>query len=313
MNVLSVCPPLRALLVALAVLAPAPAVAAGAMGAAVPPEARIVSLHFYATEALLELGLSEQVVGIDIMSRSYYDAALDRSFAELPVIGHWADLSAESVLALQPTLVVGTERSGPETAVRQLQGATEVLLLDPRDDLAGALARVGQLAAHLGLEGRAAALEAEMAAVRAELAARTAAVEPVGALALASHGGVERVCGRGPHETLLELAGLTNLAPQVSACEELSREALVGIDAEVLVFSNPETFDFFGGHEGLSAHPVFGRTEAVLQERYIVLGSAEQVLGVGLRTPSFALALHEAVYGHEGPVVIERDLAVAPL
>lgn len=276
-------------------------------------QTRIVSLHFYATEALLELGLSEQVVGIDIMSRSYYDPKLDVAFEGLPVVGHWANISAESVLALAPTVVVGTERSGPEAALRQLAGATELLLIDGRDTLEGAVARIEQLARHFGLEARAEALRQEMAAVQAELAERAAAVTPLAGLALASHGGVERVCGQGPHQTLLEFAGIRNLLPDVRACEELNREVLIGFDAEVLVFSNPETFAFFGGHEGLSRHPAFGRMQAVQNRRYLVLGSAEQVLGVGMRTPSFALALHEAAYAHTGPVVITRELAIAPL
>jgi iron complex transport system substrate-binding protein len=287
--------------------------AATAAETPVDPAERIVSLHFYATEALLELGLSEQVVGRDVMSASYYDPEATFDFGELPSIGHWASIGAESVLALRPTLVVGTERSGPDTAIRQLQGATEVLLLDPRDDLEGALARVAQLAEHFGLEARAEALEAEMTAVQAELAERVAGVAPKPALALASHGGVERVCGRGPHETLLELAGLINLLPEVTACEELNAEALITLEPAVLVFSNPETFSFFGGHEGLTRHPALGRTPAVQGGRYVVLGSAEQVLGVGLRTPHFATALFSAAYEHDGAVRIERDLCVSPL
>ena len=62
---------------------------------------RIVSLNGTISEMLCDLGLEQQIVGVDITSN--YPASLKSK----PQVGHNINISAEGVLALQPALVIG--------------------------------------------------------------------------------------------------------------------------------------------------------------------------------------------------------------
>ena len=78
--------------------------------------ARIVTMTAGLTETVFALGLGDRVVGKDLSST--LEAA-----ADLPVVTSGHDVSAESVLALRPTLVLVDEDTGPTEALEQIAAA----------------------------------------------------------------------------------------------------------------------------------------------------------------------------------------------
>ncbi len=73
----------------------------------VPSTQRIVSLDGITTEILFAVGVGNQVVGRD--DSSYYPPEVLRR----PSVGYQFRLSAEGVLSLRPTLVIGREDVRP--------------------------------------------------------------------------------------------------------------------------------------------------------------------------------------------------------
>ena len=78
---------------------------------------RVVTAGASVTAIVQELGLAEQVVGIDSTSVPLLE---ERG---LPNVGYQRQLSAEGVLSLKPDVLLGTEEMGPPPVLAQLREA----------------------------------------------------------------------------------------------------------------------------------------------------------------------------------------------
>jgi iron complex transport system substrate-binding protein len=123
------------------------------------PAARIISLIPSATETLVALGAREQLVG-----RTRYDT--DSAVAALPSVGGGIDPSIETIISLQPDLVVSWE-SDKRMVLRETLGrlGVPVFILRSQDttDVLRGIERLGRLA------GRDSAANAVASRVRATL------------------------------------------------------------------------------------------------------------------------------------------------
>ena len=82
-----------------------------------PALPRVVSADASATELILAMELGHRLVGIDITSE------LPAGFGKLPSIGYHRNLSAEGLLSLAPTMVIGSEHMGPPPVINALTSA----------------------------------------------------------------------------------------------------------------------------------------------------------------------------------------------
>ena len=87
---------------------------------------RIVPLNGDIAETIFTLGLSSRVVGVDT-SALYPKRTVDR----LPKIGYQRTLSAEGILSLRPTVVIGSTEAGPPTVIEQIRAAGVPVLIIP--------------------------------------------------------------------------------------------------------------------------------------------------------------------------------------
>ena len=123
-------------LAALAVLSLAPA---GASTAAAPAQ-RVVSLVPSLTEDLFALGAGARVVGVSSFA-DYPPAA-----RHLPVVGTFASVDAERIVALRADLVLGIASQARMTAdVRRAGVPVHLLRDDTLDDVYANLRAVGEL------------------------------------------------------------------------------------------------------------------------------------------------------------------------
>ncbi|MEH6472717.1 MAG: cobalamin-binding protein [Halopseudomonas sp.] len=107
------------------------------------PAQRIISLAPHVTEVLFSAGAGDKVVGV--VSYSDYPPAA----SDLPLVGSYDRLDLESILALNPDLIIGWKSGNPQAALQQLQQLNiPVYLSEPRSflDIASNLNRFGQLA-----------------------------------------------------------------------------------------------------------------------------------------------------------------------
>jgi iron complex transport system substrate-binding protein len=263
---------------------------------------RIVSLNGDITEIIFALDMGDHLVGVD--SSATYPPDRVRNIAN---IGYQRRLNAEGILALDPTLVIGTDHAGPPDALDQVRsaGVAVVIVANP-PTLDSATHKITRVAQELGVAERGAALvarlEADLAAV---LAARAHAPSPPPrVLFLYLRGSeVQMVAGSATAaDAMITAAGGINVGAELGLTDLqlLNPETLVAARPDVLLV--PEHgLESVGGLDGLLAMQGIAATPAAQQHRVIAMDDL-YLLGMGPRTGH---ALHDLVMAlyptlHEG-------------
>ncbi len=118
---------------------------------------RIVSLNGDITEVVYALGLGDNLVAVDT-SATYPPQA-----RELPKIGYQRTLSAEGILSMQPTIVIGNENAGPPPVLTQLRAAgAPVVIINRADSIDSGLQKIRSVGRALGMAYKGEALAADV-------------------------------------------------------------------------------------------------------------------------------------------------------
>lgn len=244
---------------------------------------RLVSVHSSLTETIYRLGAQDTLVGTDTTSTFPEAAQHTRK------VGYMRTLSAEGLLALQPTAVLATDDAGPPVVLAQLRQTGVPVHLVPStwrfDDVLTKVRLVAQLTGRVA-QGRALAaeLQAEWQAVQArQPSVRTQAAPRV--MFVMAHGGGAMTAGRDtPAHAMLQLAGARNALEQVSGYRALNAESVVLAQPDV-VLTTTESLTFLGSAERLWQQAGLLHTPAARQQRLVAV-EGMSLLGFGPRMPS---------------------------
>ncbi len=244
---------------------------------------RIVVLNGDITEVVFALGLGENVAAVDT-SATYPPEAL-----ALPKIGYQRSLSAEGILSMEPSLVIGNTLAGPPEVIDQIRATgTAVVILDPTVTLAGAAAKIRNVAQTLGVsdagEEIASGLEMQIEEVK-EISAE--AQDKPSAVFLYMRG-LDSLFLAGQYDLSHELFEASGA---IGAAETLGvRDRFIPLTAESLAATNPDCIVVFssglqsvGGREGLLKIPGVAQTAAG-QEGCILDFDGQYFGGGGPRT-----------------------------
>ena len=255
---------------------------------------RLVVLNGTITEVVFALGLGDHVVGVDVTS-TYPPEAL-----ELPDVGVQIALSAEGVVALAPTLVLGTTFAGPPEVIEQVRGTgIPVLIIPDYNSLEDIEVKITRIATALGVPRRGEQLAAETLASIAEAAAiaEGPASSPRVAFVYLRGAQTQLIGGDGAGATsLIEAAGGIDVGVEAGV------EGFTAITPEALVTANPDVILVFstglesvGGVDGLLRIPGMAQTEAG-RNRAVVDFDGQYLLGYGPRTGAVLAELIAAIY-----------------
>ncbi|MEM8768233.1 MAG: ABC transporter substrate-binding protein [Pseudomonadota bacterium] len=226
------------------------------------------------TEILYALGAGDQIVGADRTS-NYPPEAL-----ELPQIGYVRNLSAEGVLSLSPTLVLGEDDMGPPDVVAQLERVgLPVIAVPEAFTREGVIAKVRCVASVVGR------VDAGEQLIRERLLGEDVAAgsdASRGLVILTLTEGAPIAAGRDTSgEGFLALAGATN-ALSFNGWKPVSAEAMAAAAPEFIVITE-RGLQAAGGLDGLLDHPALRLTPAAA-ERKVLAMDGMAMLGFGLRT-----------------------------
>jgi iron complex transport system substrate-binding protein len=256
---------------------------------------RIVSLNGDVTETVVALGLADHLVGVDASS------TFPESLASLPRVGYQRTLSAEGVLSLSPTVVVGDESAGPAAVLEQLRsaGVPVVIASDP-PTLGAPAVKLRTLGTALGVpeqgEALAADLEREIEAVRAR-AGQVNERPRVLFLYVRGASGTQLAAGS---ETgagiMIEAAGGLNAGAEAGLVgyQPLTPEAVVAANPDVLLLLSAG-LESVGGVDGLLQIGGLLQTPAGLQRRVVAMDDL-YLLGMGPRTAAALRDLQDALH-----------------
>lgn len=244
---------------------------------------RIVPLEGSISEIVFDLGLGDHVVGRDI-SATFPEAE------DLPLATRAHDVSAESVLALRPTLVLVDGDTGPAEAIDHIRNVgVPVVEIERPTSVDGIAPRIEQVARILGVSEAGVALAAETTD-RLE-AARTQVPdgEPpkVAFLYLRGQAGVYLLGGPGSGaDSMIEAAGGLDAGTAMGLDEPftpLTSEALVEAAPDVVLLTTTGLASV-GGVDGLVEIPGVAQTPAG-RDRRVATVEDGLLYSFGARTP----------------------------
>jgi iron complex transport system substrate-binding protein len=229
---------------------------------------RIVTLSGDLTEAVWKLGFGESVVATDVTT-IYPPEAVG-----LPVVGVGRFLTAEGVLAQDPTLVIGDTQTSPLETIEQIRSAgVPVVILEVPTTFEGLYEKIEGLSAALGVPDRGDVLVDE---IRSGIDAALSTAVP-----LTIEPGIAFVYSRGPDvmllfgsemttQPLIEAAGGIDVgaASGVTGTVSVTPEALVAAAPDVIIITS-EGLQALGGIEGVLDIPGFAETPAGRDRRIL--------------------------------------------
>ena len=240
------------------------------------------------TEIVYFLGAEERLVAVDTTSN--FPAAAQ----ELPSIGYVRALSAEGLLSLNPTLVLGEDDMGPPEVITSLETTgLPMVRVGETASAAGIVAKVRCVASVLGLAEHAEALIAARLTPIVEALGALSPAAPVRAVVLLGiRDGAPIGAGTGTSaHGVLAMAGAVNALAAFEGWKPVSLEAMADARSDFVVM--PERgIAAAGGVEEVLRHPAIAPSIAGREDRLIAVDGMA-LLGFGPRTLHTALRLAE--------------------
>lgn len=217
---------------------------------------RIISIGPATTELILALGGEQSLVATDISSVEPKN---------LPRVGYHRALSAEGILSLAPTRLIGSDEMGPPPALDQLRRAgVAVSVLETAPTLANLNQRIDTLAKLLNDPTAGAALKAEIQTQTDQLAAQAKQNKPLKVAFLLLHKGqpTSIAGGNTTASALLTLAGGINPVDQLSDYKPVSAEALIKLQPDLVLVSGRDWQQYQDPETVLAQVPALAATPA---------------------------------------------------
>ncbi|WP_102790372.1 hemin ABC transporter substrate-binding protein [Alcanivorax sp. MD8A] len=235
---------------------------------------RLISADAGATNMIVALGLADSLVAVDVTSPASGD------LAELPRIGYHRNLSAEGLLSLSPTHLVGTDHMGPDTTLSVLEGAgIELIRLPAAYSLPALESNLKTMAEALGREAQAQSLLDRFAAQTAELQTHSLKGNKV-AFILSARGGF-RLAGAGSNagQAMIDLLGADNVA-DFENYRTVSMESLLAMEPDVILVAGEMSGDPAAAL--LDSQPLLAHTPAGKRGHIYSVDGASLVAGLSL-------------------------------
>lgn len=255
---------------------------------------RIISAGAAITELINAMGAQEQLVAVDVTSQSLVSD-------DMPVLGYHRQLSAESLIALNPTRLLGSNEMGPKTTLDLIQQAgIEVDVVNSGETVDDLLARIKQVGELTQTEEEARVLQIQVQekvdSISQTLAQQT---EKKKVLFLMIHEGrPANVAGRNTTaDSVIRLAGAINpAAGAVESYKPISLEAMVEMQPDIILLSSRTLSQIGSADDLLKTMPLLAATPAGQNQVVVTIDGTALIGGLGLKSLSEAERLNQVFY-----------------
>lgn len=255
---------------------------------------RIISAGSAVTEILLALGAEETLIAVDVTSE------IPPSLA-VPNVGYHRQMSAEGLLALSPTLVIGSDEMGPDSTLQQLKTAgIKVEIVNNESSPQGLLNRIEQIATLTNRQSQANPLKKLVNQQIKQLTHNQpiASAQKKVLFLLLHEGRAANVAGRDTTpDSIIQLAGAINpAASQLSSYKPLSMEAMIEMQPDVILVSG-RSYQKMGGADAiLHSLPMLAATPAGEHKQILTIDGHALVGGLGFKSLAEAKRLNALLY-----------------
>ncbi|WP_117233154.1 heme/hemin ABC transporter substrate-binding protein [Vibrio maerlii] len=259
-----------------------------------PEDQRIISAGGAVTELILALGAQEQLIAVDVTSELPADMPL-------PQIGYHRRISAEGLLSMNPSQVIGSDEMGPGTAIEQLKKVgVQVDVVNTTSSINGLLERIDQIAVLTHTEDKAVELKQQVSQQAQALAqsAKQQSDKKKMLFLLIHEGRPTNVAGsETTPDAIIKLAGGINpAADKLNLYKPLSMESLVEMQPDVILVSGRSYNKLGGADEIMKALPMLAATPAGQNKQIITIDGHALVGGLGLKSLNEAHRLNQVIY-----------------
>lgn len=254
---------------------------------------RIISAGSAVTELILALHAEQSLVAVDVTSQL-------PEGQPLPKIGYHRRLSAEGLLALSPTKLIGSDEMGPAPVLQQLKSTgVDIEVVNTQANVDGLKARIDQIAAILNKPQEAQQLKSQVDQQVQSLKANQPTEQKKKVLFLLIHEGrAANVAGTDTTpDAIISLAGAINpAADKITAYKPLSSESMVEMQPDVILVSG-RSFEKLGGPDAIiKMMPLLAATPAGQNKQIMAIDGAALVGGLGLKSLAEAKRLNQLLY-----------------
>ena len=238
------------------------------------------------TEIVYLLEQENKLVAVDITSNFPEEAK------QLPSIGYVRALSAEGVLSLSPSLILGEDDTGPPTVMEQLSRVgIQIEIIPEENSTDGIIKKVKCVAEILGVDKNTkdktlAILNADAKELKL-LTEMNKKQSPKVMFILSMESGSPTVGGRDTSaDGLIKMTGAVNVMDSFEGWKPVSTEAIIQAKPDFILISE-RGLNSFGSIEKLGQHPSLVFTPAAKNNNIIAMDGMA-MLGFGPRTISSA-------------------------
>ena len=255
---------------------------------------RIISAGSSVTELIYALHAQDKLVAVDVTSRNSQTGAL-------PKIGYHRQLSAEGLLALQPTRIIGSDEMGPKSTLDLLsQSGTNVNIVNTTPTIEGLLERIDEIAELTQTESQADIIKQKVhqQVNQLEKTIPNKAQQKKVLFLLLHEGRAPYVAGKETTvDEIIKLAGAINPASKsLSSFKPLSIEAMIAMQPDVILVSNRSFKKLKGIDNILKSIPTLASTPAGINKAIITINGSALVGGLGLASLDEAARLNFLLY-----------------
>ncbi|HAS8558645.1 TPA: hemin ABC transporter substrate-binding protein [Vibrio vulnificus] len=254
---------------------------------------RIISAGSAVTELILALHAEQSLIAVDVTSQL-------PEGQQLPKIGYHRRLSAEGLLALSPTTLIGSDEMGPAPVLQQLKSTgVDIEVVNTQANVDGLKARIDQIAAILNKPQEAQQLKSLVDQQVQSLKANQPTNQKKKVLFLLIHEGrAANVAGTDTTpDAIINLAGAINpAADKITAYKPLSSESMIEMQPDVILVSG-RSFEKLGGPDAIiKMMPLLAATPAGQNKQIMTIDGAALVGGLGLKSLAEAKRLNQLLY-----------------
>ena len=240
------------------------------------------------TEIIYLLKKDSQIIAVDTTSNYPKQTSL------LPSIGYVRNLSAEGLLSLKPTLILGEHDMGPPEVMNQVEKVSvEVKRIEERQSAMGIVEKFDCIAKILNVQvSESKYLKANLLTFASNLEEirRVARPGPRVALILNFIDGSPILAGKDTSgDGVLKMVGATNVFSDIDGWKPATRESLLARNPDYLVITD-RGLKAQGGMAGLEKNPALRLTSAIKESNVHALDGMA-LLGFGPRTLETAILL----------------------
>ena len=239
------------------------------------------------TEIMYMIDAEDSIIAVDLTS-NFPERARSH-----PQIGYVRALSAEGILSLDPTIIIGEDDMGPPAVLEQInRTGVEVAIISEEHNVAGIKSKIKCVAEILNKKAEARELfdsRLDPAIVKLNIASERVSEKQTKAIfILGLQSGSPLIGGMGTSANgLIEMIGAKNVLSTFEGWKPVSTESILMAEPDVILISN-RGLSTFGDVESLRQHPALALTPAAKNNNIIAMDGMA-MLGFGPRTIFSAL------------------------